>query len=211
MSKNQLHGKIFEKDFLHKFYKLDLDYINSISNTSVFDCPIGKITENTSVKSTKTDCICLGDVNRIFNYIDNINNNEKIKLYILKYQQKGVFKVLQYIYEIDFNMDFHKELFNNISYDKIKSADDLIKNIPEGRTSNECKKNYKEKCSELSKNGKIKYNPKVDSKKQRRLQCSFDITKINSKLYNLYPIEEFNTKYNIKLCDTIKSPPRKFN
>ena len=100
MSKNQLHGKIFE---------------------------------NTSVKSTKTDCICLGDVNRIFNYIDNINNNEKIKLYILKYQQKGVFKVLQYIYEIDFNMDFHKELFNNISYDKIKSADNLIKNIPEGK------------------------------------------------------------------------------
>lgn len=212
MSNNQLHGKTFETDFLHKYYKLDIEYLDTISNTSIFDCPIGKINENVSVKTCSKNTICLGDVKRIYNYITNITSNEKIMLYILQYKQCGVFKKLVKIYEINFTKDFHDELFKTIKLDDIEIVDKYIKNIQYGKVSSECKKQYKSKCKELNNiSGKLQFNPKIDSKNQRRLQCSFKIDKISKMHYNEYTIEEFNIKNNINLLDNIISKPRKFN
>jgi hypothetical protein len=212
MSKNQLHGKFFEKDFLKQYYRLSEEVIQKIPNTSIFDLPIGIASnENVSIKTTKSKCICLGDVKRIFQYIQNLNNGEKIKLFILEYKQQGVFKNLKFIYEINFNQQFHKELFSNINLSEIQKVIQYIKSIPSGRASDQCKKEYKKFCKILSvDSGKIKYNPKVDSKNQRRLQCSFDITKMDAHFYHRYSLEEFNHKFQIQLTSFLKSSPRKF-
>ena len=212
MSKNQLHGKFFELDFLKQFYRLNEELIKKIPNNSIFDLPLGNyIKENVSIKTTKSKCICLGDVKRIFHYIDNLNRGEKIKLFILEYKQQGVFKNLKFIYEFDFNENFYKELFRNIQLSEIENVVQFIKSIPNGKASDSCKKEYKKMCKILSVNsGKIKYNPKVDSKNQRRLQCSFDITKMGIHFYHRYSLEEFNHKFQIQLTSFLKSSPRKF-
>jgi hypothetical protein len=212
MSNNQLNGKFFEKDFLKKYYHLEDEVIEKIPNNSIFDLPLCDYSkENVSIKTTKSKCICLGDVKRIFGYINNINKGEKIKLYILEYKQQGVFKNLKYIYEIHFDKDFYRELFDQISLSEIQKVDTFIKSIPSGKALEQCKKDYKKMCKYLTeKSGKIKYNPKVDSKNQRRLQCSFDITKMDAHFYYRYTLEEFNQKNNIQLTAFLKSSPRKF-
>ena len=87
-----------------------------------------------------------------------------------------------------------------------------IKNLPKGKVSYKERNKYLKYKKELEKynNCLIKINPKVDSKNQRRVQCS--IMNFEDNLYNFIkyksPDETPNIIRNNMIELSIKSPPR---
>lgn len=103
-------------------------------------------------------------------------------------------------------------LFGSIPKKMLEVYVEYIKNIPHGNVSEDIKKNYKDCKNKMQKeyNMKINISPKVDSRNQRRVQCS--IPKLD-QLLELYP--EFilsRTKdpivRGITITNAIESGPR---
>ena len=136
--------------------------------------------ENVSIKTTGSNTICCGDILRFYDY-DFLKTNTII---VIKYDQVSNEKIIKNIYEIDYNKECHKLLFGELTYNKIKDYDLYIKNIPKGKVSYNEKNKYLKYKKELEKDNNclIKINPKVDSKYQRRVQCS--ISNFEDNLYN---------------------------
>ena len=67
-----------------------------------------------------------------------------------------------------------------MSYEKLREFNDYIKSIPEGRTAQQNTKVERQLLKTITEdaNAQMKIHPKVDSKKQRRVQCSFNIDKL---------------------------------
>ena len=207
MCEVQKHGFLFE----NQIKKICCDKEIEIKYTECHDIPkeynILDKQYNISVKSVKEGTsVCCGDPTRLIDYEDDV------KMIIIVYKQSGVIKRPTKVIEIVFNEEFKKTLFGGTSKEDIKETIDYIKKIPEGRCDEETKKTYKNMCKGLNKNGYITFNPKVDSKKQRRLQCSIKnietLCKNNSNI--TYTINE-DCVWNEKKITSVHSPPRKFN
>ena len=69
---------------------------------------------------------------------------------------------------------FMKAMFGTVTRDEIKALDTYVKAIPPNARTAEHQKYYKQAAKSLKEKsgGWISYAPKVDSKTQRRLQCS---------------------------------------
>lgn len=172
MQQSQESGFKFEN--LIKSYIFNLP--EDINNTDLHDIPkeknIFNKNENISIKSTLSNTIYCGDIINFYNY----NFDEKNTIILIKYYQINRKKKIEKIYEIDYNKDMFEILFGNLPKQEIQTYIEKIKNIPKNINNEEAKKYFdyinERDILKNKYNQKILINPKVDSKLQRRVQCS---------------------------------------
>jgi len=161
--------------------------------TNVFNAPRGAYTsihdipkehnrfdknENVSVKSvSEKGSPGMGSALRIWDY----DPTEKHTAIIVVYDQRGDRKVITRVVEI--SLDDKVALFGSLTRADIVRLDDLIRSVPHGQISGELHTQMHTLKKELNaRSGLIKFNPKVDKKTQRRLQCS--LPKVSELVFN---------------------------
>ena len=129
--------------------------------------------ETTSIKTTGSDLVCCGDPVRLWNYREDPRNHEMI---VFKYvQEDDQTKRVTNTTILKIDQSFLDLLFGRATIDQIHELVNFIKNIPRGRRQTP---NEKERIKTIKKSiptGIIRLNPKIDSRQQRRLQCSFNM------------------------------------
>lgn len=170
----QNHGLIFE-DFKIKeitgLSKTEYDNLKCGGYTSKFDLVNGIIVnKNYSIKTTKTSRIDCGDVLSRMKELDYI-------LIIGMYKQVDNYKIFYGEYTFDIQPQHYKILWGNMTYEKVKIFDDFVKSIPFGKDGQRNTLTERKKLKNIIQCNKsfYKLNPKVDSKKQRRVQCSINL------------------------------------
>ena len=164
---SQNHCFILEEEIKEKVYGITKD--KKIAYTEVHDIP-AELNKGVpvSIKTTGSKTICFGDALRMFTN-SNLLNYECI---LVKYKQMEEEKQIEEIIHLNL-ADSKKILFGEIEYDEIKELDSLVKSIPAGKCNTELYNKFHTLKKQLNKkSGYIRFNPKVDSKNQRRLQCS---------------------------------------
>ena len=171
MAESQRHGFTFENEVL-RAYGLDPA---TLSYTRAHDIPADKNKKdvqqkNISIKSAGSKSVDMGDIIRIFNE----TKTDPILLTVLFYQQDGDKKRLKEIYQVDLT-GAHTLLFGTVTLEELKDYVKSVKGIPHGSTSLEVREAYISGAQALNRKmgGYIHVRPKVDSKSQRRVQCSF--------------------------------------
>ena len=199
---SQNHGFIFENIVRKDIFDLPAEK----NNIDKHDIPKEKNkynkNENCSIKTTCSNTICCGDINRFYNY----NFLEKNTIIVIKFEQVEQEKIVKKIYEIDYNAECHKLLFGNLSKKVIENYVKNVKAIPKKNF------NYIKEKDKLKKKytNIIQINPKVDST-QRRVQCSIPNFEINLKDFIRY--KSTNKRPNFlrgkKILGRIESNKRK--
>jgi hypothetical protein len=171
MTESQAHGFIWEKSVLEGVYGI-FNTQQGGSYTRKHDVPANENMidhVNVSIKTAGGKSVDMGDARRVF----DATMNEPITLLVLQYKQEGAEKVLKNVLEIDLTSST-EELFGRVTLAEISELHDFLRAIPPGTASLQIKQEYRQRAGELnSKSGALKFRPKVDSKNQRRLQCSF--------------------------------------
>lgn len=112
IKQRQNHGFKFEGMIREKVFGLQAN--NNDTNIHDIPCNENKFNknENISIKTTGSNTICCGDILRFYNYdFTKVNT-----IIVIAYKQVENYKIIQNIYEIDYNKDCHNLLFGNISY-----------------------------------------------------------------------------------------------
>lgn len=144
------------------------------NDTSVHDIPKEENaldpTESQSIKTTGGNYVDCADVLRIYDY----NSEEKNTMILIRYSQATDKRVVDEIVELNMNKRFREILFGTARREDITALVSYVKSIPPGKRTEEQAATYKRMAKELKQNsgGWISYAPKVDSKTQRRVQCS---------------------------------------
>lgn len=121
-----------------------------------------------SIKTSGGISVDMGDARRIF----EATGGDPYRMVVVKYDQIDNRKVLASVLEVDLT-GAREILFGDLTYQEISDFHEELKRIPPGRVQKEDKL-YLSRSAELNRKSKeIILRPKVDSKKQRRLQCSF--------------------------------------
>ena len=179
-TQSQSHGLIWDSEIREKVFKLP----KCINDTKKYDidcsdniyCP----DENVSIKTTCSANIDCGDIQRFYN--NDFTENKYTNIIIIIYKQDANIKKIIEIIEFKYNEEIRNFLFGTITKEEIEEYNKYIKSIPRGRVSPEIKTNYIKMKQELQSrhNMFINISPKVDSKSQRRVQCSIP------KIYELF-------------------------
>ena len=177
MSYSQNHGKTWEKSILSEVYHLTENEFEKIGYTDVHDLPAHLNTVdhvNVSIKTSGSKkTICLGCPVNIF---ETLESSVPFHMFVILYRQNGGVKRLHEIVKLDLTGQ-KSLLFGRVTLDDIKELKRVIHSVPSGRrtTPEEHKSihDLKTKLNTLA-NGPLIFNPKLDSKNQRRLQCSFN-------------------------------------
>lgn len=165
MTESQAHGFAWEEYIKKEVYKIESkaaytrkNDVDSHENT-IDGCAV-------SIKTSGGTTVDMGDAQRIF----DATGGEPYHMVVVQYEQEGENKILRCVLEVDLT-GARALLFGDLTNEEISDFHDHLKKIPQGRVEN---KDYLIRSSELNKRSKdIQLRPKVDSKKQRRLQCSF--------------------------------------
>lgn len=208
-SQSQSHGFIWENVIREQVFGL-----SSVKNdTSKYDidCHHNKFCdhENISIKTSGSDNIDCGDVLRFFDY----DFDKKNTIILLRYIQHGDFKMIKQTIELDYSLEVRNILFGSISYDELKDFVDIVKSVPPGKIDADKHKMIfdRKKEMQINHNMYIRICPKIDSKNQRRVQCS--IPKINV-LFEKHPKFVISHNYgfllrSVSLGSGLFSPKRK--
>ena len=188
MAEVQSHGFHFEKWIKDTFFE---GYISS-SYTDKWDIPkhqnknYGNLP--ISIKTSKYGSpIGLGDAIRQFSI------DEDFILIVGYWEQEGKNKKLVNVSACEIQIDTWRKLWDPIKYDDISKLDQLIKSYDQSYLK--IRKDAKAlKAKSPYKDCNITLNPKIDSKSQRRLQCS-----IGFKLY----FDKISTQTN---SDKLENP-----
>lgn len=173
MCQSQKHGFTWENHIKEFIFGLPAES----NNTDIHDISGEKNTlcpgETISIKTTGGTSIDCGDIRRFYSY-EFDNPNIKHTMIVIKYRQQENKKVIEHIFEIDYNKECHQLLFGSIDINHISTYIAQIKQIPPGSVVNEIKNNYLREKHRLQTENNMRINicPKVDSKNQRRVQCS---------------------------------------
>ena len=167
MPENQQHGFLWESEIKTKAFGLT----GPDPYTAVHDVDRSRNTlnpnENVSIKTTGSDTLCMGDALRVFAYETGVEHT----CIAVRYDQRDVEKHLKQVYELDLMQ--RELLWGRVTKEDIESLDTLVRSMPAGGRVADIDRAIKEKKKELnSKSGAVRFNPKIDSKNQRRLQCS---------------------------------------
>lgn len=166
LSQSQSGGFKFENEVKEKVFGLNPE----TNNTDIHDVDHTKnifdTNENISIKSTGSNTICCSDIMRFYSY----DFKKKNTIIVIQYVQVDNKKIIKNSYEINYCRELHEKLFGKIPAQFLLDYVNLVKKIKPGRHNNW--------WSHIAKKIKIVFgceitvNPKVDSKKQRRVQCS---------------------------------------
>ena len=182
MAEVQAHGNNYED---HKtkqltglskkqYDKLKKEKLNESGYTSPFDLVKGLIVNfNGAVKSTGSNNICCSDIQRMFGH-------EDYTLIVGAYDQVENKKVFHTEYELYIKKEDFSKLWGNTSVEKLNEYVDKVKAVEHGK---EAQTEYQQvaevwKQGVADDNALFVINPKVDSKKQRRVQCSLHIDEL---------------------------------
>lgn len=159
--------------------------------------------ENISIKTTKNNTVYCGDILRFYDYI--FDNNIINTIIIVKYNCIDNYNIITEIIELNYSNGLHSYLFGSVTREIIIDFVNYVKNIPKKIMNCDDLNTYRKNCISMSKNIMKNYNmniiinTKIDSKSQRRVQCSItNIEKILTKMPHLiisrnYPNIENNT------------------
>lgn len=207
-TQSQSHGLYWDNEIRVKVFGLD----QCINDTKKYDIDAWENKfdplENISIKTSSNNNIDCSDILRFFNG----DFTKKYTIILIRYTQKDNYKCVKEILEIAYTSALRDHLFGTVTQEVIQQYVDLIKAIPSGPVAEEIKKEYKLRKCELQKtyNMAINISPKVDSKSQRRVQCS--IPKVDSLLEQFPEIIISRTSEsvvrNVPISAQILSEPR---
>ena len=197
----QAHGNYYE-DLKTKqitgLSKEEYDALKENGYTSGMDIMKGLMSAyDYSIKTSKGNTVDCGDILRRRQETD-------YNLVVGCYSQVGDNKVFHSEYTFYIRPEHEQKLWGRMNYNQLAEYVNYIKNIPAGREAQQETKTERtvlKNCIE-DKNALIKIHPKVDSKKQRRVQCSV-------KMSDLIKARIPYTQKVIR--ETVHSPSRKFN
>lgn len=168
-TESQSHGffweRVIRRDVFKTTPKNAYTCVNDIDKT---ENPFDQ-NENISIKTMGKDTLFLGSASRIMRYpID-----QKHTAIVLVYKQIDSNKRLTRILEI--SLDDKRVLFGDVTLQDIEELENMLRLLPKnGKISPELRKASEEKKKDMNAktNNGIQFNIKIDSKSQRRLQCS---------------------------------------
>jgi len=170
---SQKHGFTWENEIKNKVYGLPIEKNNT--ETHDIQRTKNKVEDaNVSIKTTVSGTVCCGDVLRFYDY----NFNETNTIIIINYKQEGTEKVIKEIIEVEYTKEMHEHLFGMLTRKDLEEFRKSVKSVPYFHPEiNRYRKEIQKKKKEVTKNtnSKIVLNPKIDSKDQRRVQCSFKL------------------------------------
>ena len=185
----QAHGNYFEDIKIREltgFSKDEYDSMKDNGYTSSMDIVKGLHSDkDVSIKTAKGRKVDCGDILRR-------RSETEYDIIIGVWDQVGDKKIFHTEYTFHIRPEHETLLWGRMSYEKLREFNDYIKSIPQGRTAQQETKVERQVLKTITEdaNAQMKIHPKVDSKKQRRVQCSFNIDKlINSGVeYKARPI-----------------------
>ena len=197
----QQHGNYFEDlkiKELTGYGKEEYDSFKSNGYTSSMDLVEGLyVDRNYSIKTAKGNKVDCGDILRRM-----VEDDYNIVVGLWK--QSGDNKIFHTEYTFNIKPEDMVKLWGNMKYEDVKDFDSFIKSIPAGKEAQQTTKAERtsRKKTLADKNALMVIHPKVDSKNQRRVQCSFKIDQMIKSGVEY-------TKKDINIV--IHSPKRKFN
>jgi len=187
MAEVQAHGNDYEDHIIFQrtgLSKNEYDKLKTKSGyTSPFDLVNGLLVDyNASVKAAKTNVVCCADAIRMFSH------NEPYQMIIGCYTQIKGIKKFHTQYEFYITVYEHRLLWGDLEYESLVEYVEKIKSVEHGRVAQaEYQKVASSWKTKLNVNNSLFIiNPKIDSKKQRRVQCSIHLNKLLA----------FGVKYN---------------
>ena len=185
----QAHGNYYEDLKIREitgFSKDEYDSMKDNGYTSSMDIVKGLHSDrDVSIKTAKGRKVDCGDILRR-------RSETEYDIIIGVWDQVGDKKIFHTEYTFHIRPEHETLLWGRMSYEKLREFNDYIKSIPQGRTAQQETKVERQVLKTITEdaNAQMKIHPKVDSKKQRRVQCSFNIDKlINSGVeYEARPI-----------------------
>lgn len=151
----------------------------------------------TSVKTTKSKSIALADARRFWRC------SSDFRLVVGVYTQNGEVKDFSKVYEFTITQAIHSEIVGSVSLEFVEKFHEIIstKSLQDYQTA----RNVAKALNDLRPKSLISLNPKIDSKTQRRLQCSISI----DTLKGIAEYSEYEQSYaNLMLPLRLKSPSR---
>lgn len=229
---NQIHGDIFENEIIKSTAnfpcipelhvgknkdiclcnKKTLDSLKENGYTDSLDIPKGiynkfNFETNSSVKVISGNGIGCAD---IINFSKNVLKNP-LDLIVGKYSQFPNYKEVNQIIVFHIKPDDYKKLWGSLDLNKVSEFVSWVKNIPKGPIAQaENLEIWKEKRDDLLEgtDSKLKIDAKIDSKNQRRVQCSFKLEDLlSSDLKRSIYLEKYN--HNLILPYKIKNNPKR--
>lgn len=201
MPESQLHGFTWENEVKRKVFNMDtsVDYTAAHDIPKEFNCM--NCNENISIKTTGSATLCMGDPLRIWDYSDDETNTGMV----LRYQQDGGVKRLARTHEITLNN--RVLLWGSVTREDIAALDALVRSMPRGRRDAGIDAAISTMKKELNaKSGIVRFNPKIDSKNQRRLQCTIPNYEAAEGLVTL--TTEGPVIRGVSITEVIDSTPR---
>ena len=197
----QAHGNYYEDLKTRQITglsKADYDALKENGYTSGMDIMKGLMSPyDYSIKTSKGNTVDCGDILRRRQETD-------YNLVVGCYSQVGDNKVFYSEYTFYIRPEHEQKLWGKMNYNQLAEYVDYIKNIPAGREAQQETKTERtvlKNCIE-DKNALFKIHPKVDSKKQRRVQCSVKMS----------DLMKAGIEYKQTLIrETVHSPSRQFN
>ena len=197
----QAHGNYYEDLKTRQITglsKAEYDALKENGYTSGMDIMKGLMSPyDYSIKTSKGNTVDCGDILRRRQETD-------YNLVVGCYSQVGDNKVFYSEYTFYIRPEHEQKLWGKMNYNQLAEYVNYIKNIPAGREAQQETKTERtvlKNCIE-DKNALIQINPKVDSKKQRRVQCS---VKMSDLIKARIPYKQ------TLIRETVHSPSRQFN
>lgn len=201
MSEVQAHGNKYESIIIYErtgLSKKKYDKLKKGGYTSSFDLCYGLFVDyDASIKTTSSNTICCSDLLKMMGHTGDY------RLIVGCYEQVGNEKVFHTQYEFFIESQHYEMLWAGMKYDLIEDYVNKVKSVQRGEEGQRQYQLVAEywKSEVQSDESMFVINPKVDSKKQRRVQCS---VKLDEML--LSGIKYIKRDINI----TIPSSRRKF-
>ena len=173
----QAHGNYFEDLKIREltgFSKDEYDSMKDNGYTSSMDIVKGLHSDkDVSIKTAKGRKVDCGDILRR-------RSETEYDIIIGVWDQVGDSKIFHTEYTFHIKPEHETLLWGRMSYEKLREFTEYIKSIPEGRTAQKETKVERQVLKTITEDvdAQMKIHPKVDSKKQRRVQCSFNIDKL---------------------------------
>ena len=197
----QAHGNYYEDLKTRQITglgKAEYDALKESGYTSGMDIEKGLLSAyDYSIKTSKGNTVDCGDILRRRQETD-------YNLVVGCYSQVGDNKVFYSEYTFYIRPEHERKLWGKMNYNQLAEYVEYIKNIPAGKEAQQETKTERTVLKNCisDKNALMVIHPKVDSKKQRRVQCS---VKINELI-------KAGIEYKVTtIRETVPSPSRKFN